>query len=1305
MLCTVCAGLVAQVPAPGSSTGDANYNMNWIMVKKFDDSGKVISDAKQFYDNMGRSLQSQAKVKYRKNTDTVYTHVFASQTLRDAMGKEAVTTMAAPTNNSEFVYKADFTRNSSGGAYDYRNFDLYNATGTETDKTNNPDAVGGQNVPGTLGWYYSSNNTWEPYTPTTSYPYSRQILYKDGTGHIKKSAGAGESFKAGSGREVKSYETTVVNELTHYFQVRNKFFTTVGATPSNLQYRAVQNISADVNGRMAVIIQDDKGKVLMTARPGSELSVTNTVIIDAGNVFYFRTFASGAITISSAANLFYNMDTEQPVSIGTGGTVAAGYYKLVNTGTTNITATYTNAYREVNYSFYNQLGQLIASIPPEGVKKLYGSGLNNYATKNDVPFITLYEYNMQGRLVKNISTEEGTTEMVYRKDGNIRFSQNDEQRPTGRYSYTNYDKWGRPVETGEYWPDASGMAFNSDLSAAGNPLRGILENTGSTGGLTTGTKTDVQMTLYDTADNSHNISGYTQNVIYLGGQVSATKKYSSILNNSPVNTNMVSSTWYNYDDAGKVLWMIQYIKDLGYKTSDFTYDGLNRLVKKVYQKNVTAETFVHYYDYDPATQGLWKIYTNTTDNVATRQLQATYIYYLHGPLKRIELAGNLQGIDYTYTLQGILKAVNNSDKTKDPASDGANGFSPDAFGMVLDYYPGDYVNSRTSGIQPIKGVNSSAIGTDSYAGNIKAMTWFSRKPASVTGSSPGIEDPVTYVFQYDDKYQFTESTWGTGINFSSSPATFTTTPFNKETIKHPTTGVPAYDAHGNILYLQRTNTAGTLTDGFTYNYLNTTTGTGSPTNYNTNKLQSVVNNATGTAQTYASYIYDKLGRLTAENTGNTATQKYIKYDVTGKVIMVARDTGFNQKLVEYVYNERGQRVIKKTYNTAYQLAQITYYVGSVIYTQAVNSGTPGAVTVQEYEIQGSGGRLGVYYRQSDIYAYQLNDHLGNVRAVVARNGSTAEVRMYTDYYPYGMVIRQGGTNDYRYEYQGQHSEKDKETNWNAFELRMYDSRIARWTTTDPAGVHFSPYLAMANNPVNAVDKDGAAPLDWYLNNETNELEFLEGVTGEQEGYTWVASENATVNEVQTALDNLVPGNTFDVLKNLKYYYNELSLANDIANTGADFAEFGMGLAQVGIDDYIGSLRIGLGAPKSLLVYKGIGGFTKMPGIIGVVTMFTSAYFDYNAATLPKNDPNRISWTRFTWRTAGNVASFGVPIYLGMVYGSSFGPWGTVIGGGIGASFWAAEQSYDATIWYRDELSKGAVNFQNNGAQWLFNYGH
>ncbi|MCF6294916.1 MAG: RHS repeat-associated core domain-containing protein [Flavobacteriaceae bacterium] len=76
-----------------------------------------------------------------------------------------------------------------------------------------------------------------------------------------------------------------------------------------------------------------------------------------------------------------------------------------------------------------------------------------------------------------------------------------------------------------------------------------------------------------------------------------------------------------------------------------------------------------------------------------------------------------------------------------------------------------------------------------------------------------------------------------------------------------------------------------------------------------------------------------------------------------------------------------------------------------------------------------------------------------------------------NYYPFGMPMpNRNLEGNYRYKFQGQ--EKDPETGMEAFELRLWDSRIGRWLTTDPAGQFNSPYLGMGNNPINGIDPDG-----------------------------------------------------------------------------------------------------------------------------------------------------------------------------------------------------------------------------------------
>jgi RHS repeat-associated protein len=112
-----------------------------------------------------------------------------------------------------------------------------------------------------------------------------------------------------------------------------------------------------------------------------------------------------------------------------------------------------------------------------------------------------------------------------------------------------------------------------------------------------------------------------------------------------------------------------------------------------------------------------------------------------------------------------------------------------------------------------------------------------------------------------------------------------------------------------------------------------------------------------------------------------------------------------------------------------------------------------------------------------IYIYVINESMDGVDVYF----DDAEVQLIdapltsaSDYYPYGLPIcyRSYSSEHYRYGYQGQFAEKDEETGWNAFELRMYEPVVGRWIVPDPMRQYFSPYLAMGNNPVFGVDPDG-----------------------------------------------------------------------------------------------------------------------------------------------------------------------------------------------------------------------------------------
>lgn len=112
-----------------------------------------------------------------------------------------------------------------------------------------------------------------------------------------------------------------------------------------------------------------------------------------------------------------------------------------------------------------------------------------------------------------------------------------------------------------------------------------------------------------------------------------------------------------------------------------------------------------------------------------------------------------------------------------------------------------------------------------------------------------------------------------------------------------------------------------------------------------------------------------------------------------------------------------------------------------------------------------------------VYFFISNENLTPVELFfddlkVTQNMSNIVVG--ADYYPFGLPIaeRELTREPYRYGYQGQYSEKDKETGFNFFDLRMYNARIGRTISPDPYGQFASPYMWVGNNPVSGTDPTG-----------------------------------------------------------------------------------------------------------------------------------------------------------------------------------------------------------------------------------------
>ncbi|WP_456459468.1 RHS repeat-associated core domain-containing protein [Reichenbachiella sp.] len=974
--------------------------LNHVTARTFgiDEAGNEIEIAasKNYFDLAGASLQSQSTT-YDANG---VKQVMATQTIKDTYGREVLQTLPAALNRTDFLYNHEFVTKADG-----QDEVRYESTHFDGARKNSPDPVA-QGTPGTLGWYYSASNSLEDNVPETAYPYTRTDFYEDGSGEVKRSAAPGESLHMGSGHESITKTLPVGNqgqELKHYDALR-KLVLNLDAIP-NLD-RVYKQISIDPDDKEVVSYQTEEGTIATAIVKDGITEITYSANAE-GEVEIHIPKGGLEVALSGRTGEFKVYDKiadENDItgSLATGNSVnlGEGIYKLSGVSS----ASYTPGYAEYSYNIYDNAGRLAASIAPLGVEKILASGVP--ATREALTYTTFYYYDYQGRLIEMDEPDAGVTKYLYRRDGSIRFSENELQREQNRFSYTCYDVSGRPVESGEY--------TGADTYASRN-VSSVLEQTGWSGYDTE--RTDWVETYYDlvyeNGDDSlhHELATYMDtwySARYTSGHGYPTDVYAAhymqdFLEGAVSYTkNEDVTTWYSYDEFGQVTFIVMKYENMGtsgqYFTIDYTYDYFGNVTEVAYQKHFIGESFYHHYEYND-NQQLVKVYTSQAgEDDPYKYLHATYHYYLHGPLKRIELAEDLQGLDYTYTAQGWLKAINSPANNLDPGGDGNNGFFHDAFGMEIDYYNNDHQSDQFSSVNPEISAD------DQYSGNIRAITWgrqgtandeefeyleetfnealtadvnietrnlvtleegfdsngfafdASIDPRAVKGIPLEI-DAQQYEYTYDFKNQLAAASYTDAV---ASAATDD---------RYAVKGL-SYDANGNIQTLQRHDETAALADDFTYDY-----------NYeaNTNQLEKVDDAVDSSI--YSSYEYNAIGQMTAAIGRGDYGDQYFDYDVTGKVTGIYSDAAHNTELVSYEYDDRGFRIRKSIKD-----GPETWYVrdasGNII---AIYEKEGTGLALSELPIYGS-GKIGTSFRDplKHKYSYELTDHLGNVRSVISK---------------------------------------------------------------------------------------------------------------------------------------------------------------------------------------------------------------------------------------------------------------------------------------------------------------------------------
>jgi len=179
---------------------------------------------------------------------------------------------------------------------------------------------------------------------------------------------------------------------------------------------------------------------------------------------------------------------------------------------------------------------------------------------------------------------------------------------------------------------------------------------------------------------------------------------------------------------------------------------------------------------------------------------------------------------------------------------------------------------------------------------------------------------------------------------------------------------------------------------------------------------------------------------------------------------------------EYTYSASGQKLkVVQKWNPNYSSTPVAG-VGSAINTDSLTqSKKTEYIGNMIYEndalkrILIDGG-----YIEGGVYNYFMTDQQGNNGGVYA-NGMVIQ-SLY--YYPLGMAFAETSIavqGKQPYKYNGKELDMMSGLNQYDYGARYYDPAIARFATMDPLCEKYysiSPYVYCANNPVNAIDRDG-----------------------------------------------------------------------------------------------------------------------------------------------------------------------------------------------------------------------------------------
>ncbi len=130
------------------------------------------------------------------------------------------------------------------------------------------------------------------------------------------------------------------------------------------------------------------------------------------------------------------------------------------------------------------------------------------------------------------------------------------------------------------------------------------------------------------------------------------------------------------------------------------------------------------------------------------------------------------------------------------------------------------------------------------------------------------------------------------------------------------------------------------------------------------------------------------------------------------------------------------------------------------------------------------------YWADNSFHYNSLDYQGNIRAVIAEDGTLEEVN---NYYPYGGLMGATNAGVQPLKYSAKELDRENGLDWYDSKARFYDSMIGRTPTQDPLAEKYSgvsPYLWCAGNPIRFIDEKGDSIAVLYLPGIVGHLALL-----------------------------------------------------------------------------------------------------------------------------------------------------------------------------------------------------------------------